>query len=853
MDLSIKYSKTSKGGRAVLMKSRELSSTALSLLARIDGKTQASAILDALNIAENKFDQALAELLGGAYIQVVQDFGPSVFDLNSAIEVSEISTEEFMSLGLPEEAAVTKTPEQMEAEARAKAYAEEQAKLADKAREQEEAERKLLMVTDILAKSGDKIDIEKLASDEPVLSEHERKAKEKAEARTKAETEARARRAQAKAERRAKEETSSASDSPSLPPHDNSLDFTPPKPTSVIQEPLEPVSEPLKTNSDRERAKETSRVAEIMAREKAEQQVRAEAEERARHRAAIETKEEAARKKREAAEQEARIKAEAKARKEGERLARKEEERAKKIAEEKAREEAKARARAEAEAKAREEAERRAREKAEAEARAQEEAEKRAKERAELQAKREQEAREKAEAERKAREEARIRKEALALQKAEEKAAARKLTEERALLKAEEKARQRAEREAAGPRWNIDILAIIRSSLIGIAVILLGLGAGLQFLSLTMLAQPIEQLATANMGEPVKIKGVKASIWPKPHLILQGLTVGQLMDIKARSAHVYPSIMSLMGKVKQVSLVEVEGLELAREHTNRPIAWMVSNAKQQTLMVESIHLKNVTLTDPAQELPAFDASMEFLPDGRLQTATINEKNIVATLTPTKGIYEISIEANGWQMPIGPALVFDGLSAKGWADQHKLTITELEGRLYGGAVKATAVISWDTNWLAEGHFEISKLNLGLASSVASEAASLQGSLFASGDFELASTAASTLFADPSVTARFEAENGEISGLDLARAAAGREQVGGSTRFDQLSGGWSLRNHRYQLSQLFLKAGSLEAKGDIDISPDQAVSGKIQSNLNLNSRQLQTRFNLSGKLGNIQITR
>lgn len=856
MDLSVKYSKTSKGGRAVLMKSRELSSIALSLLTRIDGKTQASAILQSLNISEDKFNQALAQLLNGAYIQVVQDFGPSVFDLKSAIEVEEISTEEFMNLGLPEEAPATKTPEQLEAEARAQAYAEEQARLANKAREQEEAERKLLMVTDILAKSGDKIDIEKLATDEPVLSEHERKAREKADARAKAETEALAKRAQARAERKAKDEVAPIPTNESLLPQDNSLDFTPAKaPIEAIKAGSAPVTpEPSKAQSDNEeRTKESSRVAEIMAREKAEQQARTEAEERAKHQAAIDAKEEAIRKKREAAEQEARIKAEEKARKEAERLARKEEERARKIAEEKAKEEAKARARAEAEAKAREEAERRAKEKAEAEARAREESERRAKERAELQAKREQESREKAEAERKAREEARIRKEALALQKAEEKAEARKLAEEKALLKAEEKARKRAERAAAGPRWNIDTLAVARSSFIGIAVLLMILGGGLQFLSLNMLAQPIEQFAATNIGEPVKIKQIKASIWPKPHLILQDLTVGELMDIKARSVHVYPTVSSLMGEVKHVSLIEVEGMDISVDSTKRPIAWMVFNAKRQILMIDELSLKNLTIKEGAQELPAFDASINLLPDGGLETATISAKNIVATLTPAKGIYEVNIEASGWQMPYGPAFIFDELSAKGWADQNKLTITALEGKLYGGSAKANGLISWNSDWRAEGRFEISQLNLGLTSAVVSDTTSMQGSLFASGDFELSSSTPFGLFESPIVMSRFEVENGEISGLDLARAAAGREQVGGTTRFDQLSGGWTLRNHRYQLTQLSLKAGSLEAKGEIDIAPDQAVGGKIQTNLNLNSRQLQTRFNLSGKLGNIQVNR
>ena len=166
MDLSLIYSKTSKGARAILSKGKALSSNSMLVLSRINGKTSAEAILADLQLTEQKFTQALSQLLDEAYIQVVQDFMPSVFDLKSAMEVSEISPEEFLNLGLPEDSE-EKTEEQLSAEARAKAYAEEQARKEAKAREQEEAERKLLLVTDILAKSGDRIDIEKLAADKP--------------------------------------------------------------------------------------------------------------------------------------------------------------------------------------------------------------------------------------------------------------------------------------------------------------------------------------------------------------------------------------------------------------------------------------------------------------------------------------------------------------------------------------------------------------------------------------------------------------------------------------------------------------------------------------------------------------
>ncbi len=104
----------------------------------------------------------------------------------------------------------------------------------------------------------------------------------------------------------------------------------------------------------------------------------------------------------------------------------------------------------------------------------------------------------------------------------------------------------------------------------------------------------------------------------------------------------------------------------------------------------------------------------------------------------------------------------------------------------------------------------------------------------------------------INANFEIMSGHVDGIDLVRAmqVAGQNWAGGSTHFVKLSGHWILKDRHYHLRQLTLKAGQLQAHGEIDISAKQEVTGKIATRLILKSRQPQSRCSWHGKLGSCE---
>ena len=104
-------------------------------------------------------------------------------------------------------------------------------------------------------------------------------------------------------------------------------------------------------------------------------------------------------------------------------------------------------------------------------------------------------------------------------------------------------------------------------------------------------------------------------------------------------------------------------------------------------------------------------------------------------------------------------------------------------------------------------------------------------------------------EPSVTARaLAAAIRRLDGVDLVRALqAGRQGTqGGSTKFEELTGSLEVAGGRYQYRNLRLAAGILTANGNLDIAPDQDISGRLYVELRSQAQHLRNTLNITGTL-------
>lgn len=893
MNLTTVYSKTAKGVQAITQKGKRLPAGLARALSLVDGKATVEEILEkAGEPPTSKLPNTLADLAKDGYLKAVTTESLTEFsiapDTSASMIVSETVDETFFKVlaetetrkKLMKEAAENPQEARQKAHAKAAAKAEEEAMRREiKAREAAEAEERS-------RQEG----VRQKIAEAMVLEEAALKARREAEnqaLRAKAAEEAGRRVA---AERKAQEEEAK-------------------KRARHVAEQQKIADAKAREEAEHKARKEAAEKKKAEAEERAGREARASAAKEAGIRAAAERKaqEEAAAKERveaskqrrlearareEAERKKAREEAEARTRAEAEerkRLEAEAEERARREAEEQARAEEAARIKAEAEARTREEAELKARE--EAETREKREAEVRAILEAEKKARAEEAARIKAETEAREREEAelkaRLAAEARAIAEAEERArreAERKIREQeeaqaKARTEAERKAREEAaqeqreraeieararaladaraeetekarQKELAKPKQFKRPVKWGRAALIALAALLVLPIVLLHVMSLNIFIPPIEKLASDRMGEPVSIHSMRASLWPAPHLQLDGVTIGKLRDIKIPTVRVMPELAAFFAETKAIKSIEAESLAIDQDALSRVIAWVGPGDSTAKTQVRRIALKTATIEVKGLPLPPLAVDVALTATGQFERANIRstDKKIEVAITPKNNGFEVNIAANDWQPPLWPRLTFSELRAKAVATSEGMTFSEIEGRLYGGKAKGRATVKWGDSWSAEGDLKIENILLSEAIPALTNDIALTGKLDAKTVYSMQAGDLGTLFESPRVQANFSIRDGAIGNIDLARAIQPRatETSGGKTLFASLSGSLTLEGQRYQYRQMKLAAGLLTASGEADIMPNKQLSGKTSVEMKLKSSTVSARLTLSGEL-------
>jgi hypothetical protein len=862
MDLKTIFNKTPKAARVPLPWVGGLSGQFKQILSHIDGKHSVEDIMHkAGKLSINELHKILLKLEEDGYIKRVSshqaepdwlndissyginahnnysiaveeidaaelDFDSPDFIANTAAEIEEAAKQE-QSPEAKVDGDAERRAEQVKAmRAKREAERETQAEVAEKSRFDAAEQAKHIAEADVKARQEvERIEREKSEAEARLQAEAEHKAKTETEQQARAEAE---QQAQAEAEEKARLEAE-----------------------RIEREKAEAI------------ARETAE-AEARLQAEVERKARAEAEEQARVEAERKAQAEAA--------EQLRLEQERIAREEAEELARVENERRmqEELAE-KARQEAEENARLEAERVEREKAEAIARAEAEEQARLQAEAERKAKaeeeEKARAEAKRvaEIEAAEQRlrEAERVAREELKAQQEAeTKAQAAAEKAAreeAKRLAKEekaeKARLKAEEKAGAKALR---GPiMLKIQGAKLLKSLLITIPLVLI-LAVGLMHvINLGMLIAPIEKLATASVGEPVKVQQVYASLFPQPHLVLTDVSVGSNADVKIGSVHIVSTVSMLFNDVKDIQSLDIHHVTLTPADFGRQAQWIKNAAKSGKLKIARITLKHISFRVSDLEPESFSGKVALTPSAELDHVELvnADGNITLLLTPQNGSAAVTLTASDWQPPLFKKLAFDEITAKGIISQNQISFSQVEAKAFGGIIKAQGELRWGGRLNTSGNFELIKMTLPRVLAAYDSGASVDGTLNANATFTSSADQASELVSSAEVNADFEVLTGKVDGIALSHVlvagpASKPTADADFTRFDILNGNLQFQDGQYKYKQFTLKTEQFNAHGNFNLGLDNTVSGKVIAELKSASQRRQGSFTISGKVADVK---
>jgi hypothetical protein len=373
------------------------------------------------------------------------------------------------------------------------------------------------------------------------------------------------------------------------------------------------------------------------------------------------------------------------------------------------------------------------------------------------------------------------------------------------------------------------------------------------FINLSMLASPVENLISEHVKDTVTIQDVRVSLLPEPHFVLGNVSIGKDNDYKIESIYVVPTRASLFENEKVVKSAVIEGMQINQTNFTNLIQLIKSIANAERLKVEDLHLKNIKINIRDVDLGVFDGKLKLSESRQLEgidlISTDNTLNV--TILSSDIVNNLMLNAHNWTLPLGPKVVFSRLTARGVANQDGINFSNVSGELYGGSMNAKLLVDWSSRWQVSGSVDLIGVNTAQMLSAVNSPSLVEGKLKLSGNFSSKTNQFNKIVDDAEIRSDFVIDDGSIRNVELARAVIANGELslmGEDTHFDKLSGSLQVKSGVYQYRKVVLKSPQFKASGYFDVMPNQLLSGKVNANLQAQSRRLQSNFTLEGTINN-----
>jgi hypothetical protein len=386
----------------------------------------------------------------------------------------------------------------------------------------------------------------------------------------------------------------------------------------------------------------------------------------------------------------------------------------------------------------------------------------------------------------------------------------------------------------------------------GIALVAIAF-AVLQVMPLNKLSTRLETALSAWLHDDVSASNLRIALLPTPHLKVEQIALGKLLDAKGGSGKFRMDLASLFGDKFVVDSLEFQDVTIAPEAMPRALQWVDAKNRGSGMEIEKITLKNVKLTVPGVAIELFDADLQFDKQGALTRATARggggkwNLDVVPFPTVVQGddvvgppapkMWTVDFSARGIALPIGTPIPVNSFTAKGTLIGNELLFPQFDAQLLEGSIVGNLNASWKDSVKFNSNFTAQKIRVNQLAEVFTRDVALTGKM--GGEFTASGSAPTlgALLAKPNLLGNFKVVDGSISNADLVQAMRSPESGGrgGQSKFTELIG------------QLRLADGVLLANGNVSVvNGSGALSGTINSEIRSTVAQDRAVFTISGNV-------
>ncbi|MCM8593994.1 AsmA-like C-terminal region-containing protein [Accumulibacter sp.] len=366
----------------------------------------------------------------------------------------------------------------------------------------------------------------------------------------------------------------------------------------------------------------------------------------------------------------------------------------------------------------------------------------------------------------------------------------------------------------------------------------------------------VEAALAESTGKMAKIGEMHVQLRPMPGLLLSDVHLGAdpgKAELRIDSIRLLPVVSSLSGSRKVFHEAELSGLMLSADGL-LDLAAIIDHVTTASLSasVERITLKDASLSFAGLVLGGMHGEVNVSADHRTESLALRsaDGSLRVRLMPTPHGVAVRVDGVAWRPVPGSPFVFDSVSIEGEVVGPQLAIDTLDLRIFDGAVSGTTRLSGNGKASLSGDVSFERINLKRLGEALGIGAQFDGE--AKGRLRFSASAATwpSIFSQINGSGEFLVHRGSLGAIDLPeavrRVSTTPATLGGATRFEELSGVINLAPGVYRFSRLVLNAGLMESTGQLEISHDLELNGRMNVQMRGHTDQTATTVVLSGPL-------
>lgn len=362
----------------------------------------------------------------------------------------------------------------------------------------------------------------------------------------------------------------------------------------------------------------------------------------------------------------------------------------------------------------------------------------------------------------------------------------------------------------------------------------------------------LEAAAGRWLQDRVVIEKVGVELWPRPQLVLGGLTIGGGNDFYIHEARVdSPASLLLSGKrvIPRVELSEVKvGVH---KIAGLPIFGITANPVPG---IGRVRIERMQVNARDLSISDLSGDLLFKSDGHLEKMSLQtvDRSISLEAVPTVQGIALNIEGAVLAIP-GTPLKFESLQAKGLLLKDRLLIQSIDAFLLGGTFKGTWLLDWSGDLVTAGDGAFRLLDSRRVTNAFAPSLKLEGDF--SGNLALRGRGNNwaELLGHVEATLDVDISRGLLHGVDLGEATRkgpGSVVRAGATKFDRFLAVLAVAPGRVSARDLRLESGMMTAAGQFS-AKDRQVDAALMVTLQTSVSTLRIPLHVQGQLPELSV--